>query len=137
MLTRIRVQRERSTAASVLGSLLKKQKRKWTGWIGDKHFWRGRRVVLPGGQVAEVYGIVRGRLIAKWNDPHSLDPNKAAVFNAHDIQVFRLPAAVALGRCKRGVQERPSALKADTSRINGYAPPRPGSRPRGRPRARR
>lgn len=125
--------RDRRVAATVLGSMPKKQRKMWSGWIGQDHFWRGRRVVLPGGQVAEVYGVVRGQVIARWHDPHSLDPHKAAVFDAHDVKVFKLPAAILLGRCKRGIRERPSAVKAKTSRLNGYAPPRPG-RLRGRPR---
>lgn len=129
----IQDQRRRSTAGFVLGSLPKKQAKTWTGWIGQDHFWRGRRVVLPGGQVAKVYGVVRQQVIARWHDPYSVDPVKAAVFNAGEVEVFKLPAAVALGRCKSGVQEQRSALKAAASRINGCAPPRPGSRPRGRP----
>ena len=88
----------------------------------------------PGGQVAEAYGVVRGQVIARWYDPHSVDPNDAAVFDAWDVKVFKLPAAIALGRCKRGIRERPSMLKMETSRINGRAPARPGSRRRGRPR---
>lgn len=126
--------RQRSTAATVLGSLPKKQRKKWSGWIGQDHFWRGRRVVLPDGHVAEVYGVVRQQVIARWHDPHSVDPVKVAVFNAGDVQAFKVPAAVALGRYKRGVRERRSALKAETSPINGCAPPKAGSRPRGRPR---
>jgi hypothetical protein len=125
--------RQRSKAASVLGSLAKRQPKKWTGWIGQEHFWRGRRVVLPGGQVAEVYGVVRQQVISKWHDPYSVDPLKIAVFGAGDVTVFKLPAAVALGRCKRGTRERPSTAKAATSRLNGHEPPRRGSRPRGRP----
>jgi hypothetical protein len=136
VLNGIRDQRERGTAGFVLGSLPKKQARKWTGWIGQDRFWRGRCVVLPDGRVAEVYGVVRQQVIARWHDPYSVDPIKVAVFKAGDLQVFKLPAAAALGRCKKGVREGLSAQKAETSRINGCAPPRPGSRPRGRPRKR-
>src|SRR5689334_11445911 len=39
-----------------------------------------------------------------------------------------------LGQLKRGVKEQKSEMKAVTSRLNGSKPPRPGSRPRGRPR---
>lgn len=38
-----------------------------------------------------------------------------------------------LGRLKRGVKEIKSERKAASSRRNGGLPPRPGSRPRGRP----
>ena len=39
-----------------------------------------------------------------------------------------------LGRMKLGVKENKSERKAITSRLNGNCPPRPGSRPRGRPK---
>lgn len=129
-------QRKRSKAASVLGSLAKRQPKKWTGWIGQDHFWRGRRVVLPDGRVGEIYGIVRQQAAVRWHDPYALNPIQAALFDTRDLRVYRLPAAVALGHCKSGVRERPSAVKAETSRLNAYSPPRPGSRPRGRPRKR-
>lgn len=125
--------RQRSTAASVLGSLAKMQPKKWTGWIGQDHFWRGRRVVLPDGRVGEIYGIVRQQAAVRWHDPNALNPMQAAIFNTRDLRVYRLPAAIALGSGKRGIRERPSALKAAASRINGCAPARAGSRPRGRP----
>lgn len=126
--------RQRSTAATVLGSMPKKQRKKWTGWIGHDHFWRGRRVVLPNGRVGEIYGVVRQQAVVRWHDPHALNPMQAAIFDTHDLRVYRLPAAIALGRCKRGVRERASAIKALTSRLNGNLPPRPSSRRRGRPR---
>lgn len=56
-------------AAMTLGALPKRQRRRWTGWIGDEHVWRGRRVILPNGIVAEVYGILRGQAAVFWSDP--------------------------------------------------------------------
>ncbi len=125
--------KDTSIAGFVLGSLPKKQRRQWTGWANGYHLWRGRRVVLPDGRVAEVYGAVRGQVIVRWHDPYSVDPVKVAVVKSGDLAVYKSPAAVALGRAKCGVREHPSSIKAITSRLNGNMPPRPGRRPRGRP----
>jgi hypothetical protein len=124
----------RSIAACVMGSLSKKPMRTWTGWIGEEHYWRGRKVILPGGIVGCVYGCVRSKAIVRVEAPLSILGFVDRVYDADDLIVYRNPAAVELGKGKRGVRERPSAIKAETSRLNGYAPPRPGSRPRGRPR---
>ena len=66
--------------------------------------------------------------------PHSILGYGDGVCGADDLNIYRLPAAIELGKSKRGVRERPSARKGIASRINGCAPPRPGSRPRGRAR---
>ncbi len=126
----------RSLAAFVLGSLPKRQPKKWTGWLRDVHLWRGRKVVLPNGRVGGVYGSVRGQVIVRVEDPLSILGFVDRVYDADDLAVYKLPAAVELGRGKRGVKEQPSTLKAASSRVNGYAPARPGSPPRGRPRKR-
>lgn len=53
------------------------------------------------------------------------------------VRLVKCAAARMLGRLRRGVQERKSEPKAAAVRINGLMPPRPGSRPRGRPRLER
>lgn len=124
---------QRRIAGAILGSLPKKPKRTWTGWIKGEHFWRWRKVVLPDGRVGSVYGSVRSRVIVRVEEPFAVEGFTDRVYDAAALRVYKLPAAVILGRAKRGVKERPSALKAATSRLNGCAPVRLGSRPRGRP----
>ncbi|MHB8523745.1 MAG: hypothetical protein ACYDH9_23740 [Limisphaerales bacterium] len=122
-------------AASFLASLPRKPERKWTGYLdGKTRLWRGRKVLLPDGRVAQVYGCIRGKVGVFWPDDFSLTGQGRAVFKASQIRLLRLPAAVLLGAQKRGVAERKSPLKAAACRRNGGLPPRPGSRPRGRPR---
>ena len=127
------VSRDRSMAAFILGSLPKKPAKRWTGWLGSDHLWRGRRVILPDGRVGYVVGAVRGEVIVRVDAAFSIQGFTDAIYPAEDLRMFKMPAAVELGRGKRGVRERPSALKAMTSRLNGSMPPRPGSRRRGRP----
>lgn len=134
LMRQFRTANERSTAGFILGSLPKKQRHRWTGWLNGHHLWRGRRVVLPDGRAVEVYCAVRGQVIVRWHDPYSVNPIRDAIFSSGDLTILKLPAAVALGRAKRGVRERPSVIKAITSRLNGRMPPRPGRQPRGRPR---
>jgi hypothetical protein len=126
----------RSLAGFILGLLPKKPKRNWTGWIRGLHFWRGRKVILPDGGVGPVYGCVRSKVIVRVEEPLSILGFVDRVYDANDLRVFKVPAAVELGKGKRGIRERPSAIKRESSPINGHAPSRPGSRPRGRPRRR-
>jgi hypothetical protein len=124
----------RSLAGWVLGSRLKKPQRIWTGWVRGQHYWRGRKVIAPEGTVGAVYGSVRSKVIVRVEDPHSILGFADRVYNADDLGVYKLPAAVELGKGKRGVREKKSERKAAAARINGYAPVRPGSRQRGRPK---
>lgn len=121
-------------AAMTLGALPKRQRRRWTGWIGDEHFWRGRKVVLPTGQVAEVYGILRGQAAVRWPDPHWIEGVRHDVVSVDQLTVYRNPAAVVMGKLKAGCVEQPSERKRAACRRNGAQPVRPGHRPRGRPR---
>lgn len=122
------------TAAMTLGALPKRQRRRWTGWIGDEHFWRGRRVILPNGIVAEVYGVLRGQVLVTWPDAHWIEGIRRDVVPVDQLTVYKHPAAVVLGRLKRGCKESFSECKQITCRANGSRPVRPGHRPRGRPR---
>lgn len=124
---------EASIAAKALARLPRRQHRKWTGWLHGEHCWRGRQVVLPNGEVTEVYWTSRGRV---WlTDAHDL-PYRWFLRIARrekDVRLYRNPAAVTLGGLKRGIKEKSSAAKAATARRNGLFPCREGKR-RGRPR---
>ncbi len=121
-----------SEAGRALARLRRHQPRKWTGWLHGRHFWRGRPVILPGGEVAPVMWCRRGKLLLQ-NDADL--PFRTwllwAAWREEQVQVFKDPAAVALGKRKLGVRERPSLLKAATARANGKMPARRGRR--GRP----
>jgi hypothetical protein len=122
-----------STAAATLGSLPKGQRRRWTGWIGRDHLWRGQRVILPNGVVAEVYGIVRGLAAVQWPDPLWIEGVRCAVLPVDRLIVYKNPAARLMGKLKSGCVENPSERKAAACRRNGSMPCGPGKR-RGRPR---
>lgn len=133
---------ELSRAAAVLGGMRagyrrnrgRSKPRRWTGFLADgTRAWFGRRVLLPDGTVGFICAIIRGQVVARWDDPHCIEGARLGLFKAADLRPYRLPAAVALGKSKRGVKERPSERKALTARINGMMPCRPGRR-RGRPR---
>jgi hypothetical protein len=121
-------------AAMTLGGLPKRQRRRWTGWIGDEHFWRGRRVILPNGVVAEVYGIQRGQAAVRWTDPLWIEGVRHDVVPVDEMIVYKHPAAVVLGKLKCGCKEKLSQRKQITCRSNGARPVRAGHRARGRPR---
>ena len=122
-----------SEAGRLLAKLPRRRQRRWTGWLHGQHFWRGRRVVLPNGEVTGVCWTSRGRVLL--TDANDL-PYRSWVLRVarreRDIRLYRHPAAVKLGSLKRGRQERPSTLKAASARRNGAMPCRPGRR-RGRP----
>jgi hypothetical protein len=127
-----------SAAARALAKLPRNQARKLTGLLHGRRSWRGQRILLPGGRPAFVWGCMRGKVV--W----SLDPEvllfgvstarvEWGVLAESQVTLEKSAAAALLGGLKRGVRERPSALKAISARRNGAMPVRPGSRPRGRP----
>lgn len=123
-----------SAAGSALRRIPRNQSRAWTGWLGDHHLRKGDLVTVPSGEVRMVYGAYRNRIIL-WKSAVPLNGGlPAEVFPAEVIQRLKNPAAVRLGKAKRGVKEVTSQVKRETSRRNGKMPPGPGSRPRGRPR---
>ena len=107
--------------------------RLYTGYLGRRRAWFGQPVVLPGNVLGKIMSVYRGFAAVSWHDDFSVQGNRVTSFETAAIQPYKHPAAVALGACKRGLKERPSAKKARTAWLNGHAPPRPGSRPRGRP----
>lgn len=108
--------------------------RVYTGRVFGKRAWRGMKVVLPNGRVGALYRATRGAAVVAWRDEFSLRPDQHVALDTTALGRFKLPAAAILGRAKLGVRERPSLRKGRAARVNGSAPPRPGSRPRGRPR---
>ena len=108
-------------------------KRTWTGFVQGERCWKGRRVILPDGRVAKIKQAERGWVCVTWEDPNSIILHKHAYLHASQIRLHKLAAAVVMGNCKKGVREIKSERKADTCRINGCKPCRPG-RYRGRPR---
>src|SRR5688500_15527203 len=122
--------RSLSAAGSALRRIPRNQKRAWTGWLGDHHLRKGDLVIAPGGEVRMVYGAYRGQIIL-WKKAVLLSGGLPAdVYPAAVIQRLKNPAAVRLGKAKRGVKEVTSQVKRETSRRNGKMPPGPGSRPR-------
>lgn len=127
-----------SEAARSLGKRRGIRKR-WSGFVNGERVWRGREIELPDGRQAFAYGALRGQVI--WSlDPSCLpggvdEPLGWGAMPQQQVRLVRNPAAQLLGFQRRGIRERKSAVKAAAVRINGRMPPRPGSRPRGRPRA--
>ncbi len=123
-----------SSAGAALGRIPRKQKRQWTGWLRDHHLKKGDLVITPSGEVRPVYGAFRNQIIV-WKSAVPLHGGLPAdVFSAAVLQRYKHPTAVLLGAAKRGLKEVKSAAKRESCRRNAKMPPRPGSRPRGRPR---
>lgn len=113
----------------------RRRQRIYTGVVDGRRAWRHMQVILTDGRIAELFMARRGAAVVTWVDEFAVRPNKIGACRTDEVRRYKLPAAVALGVCKRGVKEHQSAKKAKAARINGCAPPRPGSRPRGRPRS--
>jgi hypothetical protein len=109
--------------------------RVFTGRVGRKRGWRGMSVILPNGKLGNLIMALGGIAVVRWHDSFILQPNRIGYFRVRDLQRFKIPAAALLGALKKGVKEKHSIRKKKSSRINGCTPPRPGSRPRGRPRS--
>lgn len=132
----VAVSPEGITGAARALARLPRQKpaRRWTGWLHGVHMWRYAPVVLPDGSVCPVYGILCGGvLVLKESKVDEFLPFE--VFPAAQVQRYKNPDAVALGKSKPGVRERRSIKKLFACWRNVRQPVRPGSRPRGRPRA--
>jgi hypothetical protein len=114
-------------------------RKRWSGFVNGERVWRGREIELPDGRRVYAFGALRGMVI--WSlDPSCLpggvdQPLGWGAIPQEKVRLVPCAAAQLLGSRKGGVRERPSPAKAAAVRINGRMPPRPGSRPRGRPRA--
>lgn len=124
-------------AAISLAKLPRRPRRKWTGWIGQTHAYRNMRIILPSGEVAFVAGVLRGKCVftldaGKLIGGFDGEPFRWGVVPVREVRVLKNLAAQQLAARRRGVKERPSALKAQTARRNGRMPCREGLS-RGRP----
>jgi len=122
---------EISAAASTLAKRPRPQIRKWTGNLHGERIRRRTPVLLPNGDVRPAYVVLRGfvLVIAPEGTGRIYDR-----YRVSEVQRVKNSAAQLLGSLKRGVIEIKSVAKAAAARRNGCQPPRPGSRPRGRPR---
>lgn len=89
-----------------------RRRRKLTGWLHGRRVNRFTPVIVPGGQVLPVYLVRRNFVYAVPPDAPEYEGRILLRYRAADVCLFRSPHAALLGRL----------------------PPRPGSRPRGRPR---
>jgi hypothetical protein len=133
-----------SAAARALASLPRRPRRHWSGWLDpknpDSRIWRGRRIVLPNFEVCYAYGCTRNKVVWSRHDQGLQggfcgEPFEWGVLPASAVRPWKNPHAVALGRQKRGIHEKPSLAKQNAARANGRRPTRPGRR-RGRRPAR-
>jgi hypothetical protein len=112
--------------------------RKWTGFIfGRKRAWVGQPVILPDQSVGWVKRVQGGCACVRTAKVDAEDGPIHDYMAVTRLRRYKLPEAVLLRQMKRGKKERPSAVKAAASRRNGAMPPKPGHRPRGRPRKRK
>ena len=133
---------ETSFAGATLARLrrdasIRRRQRVYTGVISGRRAWRHMKVVLADAYIGEVLMARRGAAMVMWRDEFAVKPDKIGACATNELRPFKLPAAVLLGALKKGVKEKPSQRKACAARNNGCKPPRPGSRPRGRPRTSR
>lgn len=105
----------------------------YTGYLGRRRAWFGQPVVLPGNIVGNLISVYRGFAAVAWEDPFALQRKRVNAFETKSLHPYKHPAAVVLGRLKRGRKERDSESKKRAARRNGCRPVRAGSRPRGRP----
>lgn len=122
---------ERANAARALATLRwhRAPQKKLSGWLDKRtRVWRDRPIVLADGTVAYAYGALRGRVVYFLDQPRQMEPGRWGVVRAGEVKPLKNPAAVALGRLKRGVKERPSVLKSVAARRNGQMAYRPGCR---------
>ncbi len=134
-------QPEITSAAQKLGSQPKllfqgrrRQLRKWTGFVSGKRCWIGRLVVLPDGRVAELRSAFRGTALVRLCQNDATETTPEFLIPTKLLWLWKNPAAVAMGRLKRGTHERRSAKKAMACCRNARMPAKPGNRVRGRPR---
>ena len=110
-----------------------KRDRIWTGVFRGRRAYRDQKVILPDGNVGVIFGIQRGMAAVRRWDARLLLGCAVYVLPVAQLEPFRLPGAVMLGKRKAGCKEQPSEKKCASCRKNGAAPCREGKR-RGRPR---
>lgn len=118
------LQRGEALLPSAAGRVLQRrarQPRRRTGKVHGQWMFRDRPIKLGNGRLVYIYAALRGRVA--WNaapgGEREIGPGKCGVATVDEVALAKLPAAVCLGRLKRGVRERPSELKAAAARRNG------------------
>ena len=127
-------------AARSLAQRPRRVRRKWSGWIGRVHCWRDQPIILSGGEVAYIFGVLRGRVVVTFDKGQLLGgyfgdggPQRWTVVPIDQVTVYKFPEAQLLGRRKAGCRETPSVRKRFACIQNGCRPCAPGKH-RGRPR---
>lgn len=118
-----------NAAARLLAMEPRPRQRKWTGEFNGQRVRRRTMFKLPNGDILPAVLILRGKVYVFREDSDQFIER----YSCSEVRPVKNPAAVLLGRLKRGKREAPSERKATTARINGAMPCRPGKR-RGRPR---
>lgn len=113
---------------------IRRRQRIYTGVVDGRRAWRHMKVILADGHIGELVTARRGAALVMWRDEFAVKQDKIGACRTDELRRYKLPAAMALGRLKRGRRERVSEAKKRAARRNGSRPVRPGSRPRGRPR---
>jgi hypothetical protein len=103
---------EISAAARQLALQPRKVKRPWTGYLAGERVKRGWLVQVPTGEVLPAYVVLRSKVIVALPDEPRCAIRAYERYDADQVRRVKLPEAALLGRL----------------------PPRPGRRPRGRPR---
>ena len=107
--------------------------KRWTGMLVRGRRARcGQAVILPDSTVGEIYGILRGRALVWRPAPFTVGERVLELYQTDQLKVYRLPSAVVLGGCKKGIQEVFSPAKVAACRRNGSLPAKRGRR--GRPK---
>jgi hypothetical protein len=77
-------------------------------------------VVLPNGEAAPLIWCCRGRvLLQNIHDLPVIEWLNWGALREDEVRPFKHPAAIALGRSKRGVREKKSEAKIRAARENG------------------
>jgi hypothetical protein len=103
---------EVSAAARALASRPRKVERPWTGYLAGERIKRGTLLQVPTGEVLPAYLVLRGKVLVALPDEPRYASRVFERYEADQVRRVKLPEAQLLGATK----------------------PRPGSRPRGRPR---
>ena len=109
---------------------IRRRIRKFTGFFQGERIRRMSLFRVPTGETLPACLILRD-MIYVMRPPDTLR-KYIERYDASVVRRIKNPAAVLLGRLKKGIKERPSTAKTAAARRNGCRPPRPG-RKRGRP----
>lgn len=121
-------------AAATLRRMRLRKRGRSAGVVHGKRIRLGTQVVLSDGSRAEILDAVRGNILVQVDDPQAVTGYQRLLVKEHEISIVKSGAATALGALKKDCHEIKSPKKLVSCRQNALRPPRPGSRPRGRPR---